>query len=288
MSRARRGPGAAAVALGLLAPAQLASLLLASTLLARAASAAEQPLWELGAGASLLVLPHYVGSDQSHTWALPFPWAVYRGEILRADRDGGRAILYDRERFELNLSVAATAPTRSEDNRARAGMPDLPATFELGPNLQWHLARGPGWLLDLRIPLRAVLAWDGGFRHAGWSASPYVNVDWDRGGWNLGMRVGPSWGDRRLHALFYEVAPAYATAERPAYRARAGDAGWTWIGAVSRRWGDFWVGAYLRADRLDGAVYVDSPLVRQRSSLAYGVGIAWVFAQSGQRVEVRD
>jgi outer membrane scaffolding protein for murein synthesis (MipA/OmpV family) len=278
MSRARRGPGAVAVAFVLLAP----------LLLARAASATEQPLWEAGAGASLLVLPHYLGSDQSHTWLLPLPYAIYRGEILRADRDGGRAILFDREQFELNLSVAATAPTRSEDNRAREGMPDLPATFEIGPNFQWHLARGRGWLLDLRIPLRAVFAWDSGLRHAGWSASPHLNVDWDRGGWNLGMRLGPSWGDRRLHALFYEVAPAYATPERPAYDARSGDAGWTWIGAVSRRRGDVWFGAYLRADRLDGAVYVDSPLVRQRNSLAYGLAIAWVFAQSDRRVEVRD
>ena len=52
---------------------------------------ADQPLWELGMGAGGLRLPHYRGSDQSHDLLLPVPFAVYRGEIFRATREGARA-----------------------------------------------------------------------------------------------------------------------------------------------------------------------------------------------------
>lgn len=267
-----RAPRAAATALALLAGAALA----------------DPPLWELGLGVGVLRLPHYRGSDQSHTWLLPVPYAVYRGPILRADRDGARAVMVEREHFELDLSAAASAPTRSRDNRARNGMPDLAPTVELGPNLQWHLARGADWKLDLRLPVRAVNTVESSPRHVGWTASPYVNLDMQWQGWNVGLLAGALWGDRRLHATYYDVAPAYASAARPAYRARAGAAGWQLTGAMTRRLGDLWLGAYVRADRLDGAVFLDSPLVRQRDSLAVGFAIAWVFAHSSARVAERN
>ena len=82
-------------------------------------------MWELGLGVAALRLPHYRGSDQSHTWTLPVPYVQYRGEIFKANRDGARALLFDSDRVQLDLSVAASAPTRSNDNRARRGMTDL-------------------------------------------------------------------------------------------------------------------------------------------------------------------
>jgi hypothetical protein len=166
-------------------------------------------------------------------------------------------------------------------------MPDLPATFELGPNLQWHVARGRFWALDLRLPVRAVITIEGPPRHAGWTAVPQLALDTRWGGWNVGALVGASFGDRRVHALYYEVAPEFATPARPAYRAEGGRAGWQMIGVVSRRIGELWFGAYFRADRLDDAVFVTSPLVRQRGSLAGGLAFAWVFGQSATRVAPR-
>ena len=105
-------------------------------------SRADQPLWELGLGAGWLQLPHYRGSDQNHQWLLPVPYAVYRGEIFRANRDGARAVLLDSERLDVDISTALSAPIRSRGNRARAGMPNLAPTFELGPNVNFNLAKG--------------------------------------------------------------------------------------------------------------------------------------------------
>jgi MipA family protein len=264
-------------------------LALAGALLLQAPQAqADQPLWELGLGAGALRLPHYRGSDQNHDLLLPVPYGVYRGKIFRATREGARAVLLDSERFDFDLSVAATAPTRSSDNRARRGMPDLPATLELGPNFNLTAASGARWKLDLRLPVRGVVALQSRLPEQGWTFSPVLNLDWEHAGWNLGLQGGPVFGSRRHHAARYSVAPAFATALRPAYQAPGGAGGWQWTTGASRRVGDWWLGGFVRLDRVAGAAFEASPLVLRRSHLSFGLAVSWVFATSEQRVAVDD
>jgi len=259
-----------------------------AALAAAATARADQPLWEAGVGVGVLRLPHYRGSDQSHTWVLPVPYLVYRGEFLRADREGARAVLVDAERLDVDISLAATAPTRSRDNRARAGMPDLSPTFEIGPNVNYTLARGAQWKLQARAPVRAAFTLESGPDMIGWLATPNLNLDLRVQGWNVGVLTGPVFGTRRMNGYFFDVAPEFATASRPAYRAPGGYAGWRLVSGVSRRLGDFWIGAFVAGDSVDGARFEDSPLVRKRGTLAFGVALSWVFAQSGQRVSRED
>lgn len=263
----RRGGMAAALALAAAGPAL-----------------ADQPLWELGLGAVALTLPHYRGSDQNHSWLLPVPFGAYRGEIFRATRDGARAVLLETARLDFDVSMAATPPTRSSDNLARSGMPDLEATAEIGPNLNLTLARGAGWKFQLRLPVRAVFALGSGVRGIGWTASPVLNLDLEPMGWNLGIQGGPLAASRAYHAYFYDVDPAWATASRPAYSAPGGSAGWTVTTAASRRFGALWVGGFVRAESLAGASFVASPLVRQRDNLAFGLALSWVLVTSERRV----
>jgi len=263
-------------------------LALACLSLGHAAWADDKPLWEFGLGAGALRLPHYRGSDQSHNWLLPVPYVVYRGEFFKADREGARAVLLDTERIELNLSVAASAPTRSRDNLARAGMADLAPTLELGPNLNVMLDQGAGWQLDLRMPLRTVFTVESRPRYAGWIASPHINLDRKLGGWNLGLQAGPVFGDRRFHRYFYEVTANDATAARPAYQASGGYGGLQALAALSRRQGNHWLGLFIKADSLSGATMADSPLVRQRQQWSAGIAYAWIFASSSQTVATPD
>jgi outer membrane scaffolding protein for murein synthesis (MipA/OmpV family) len=258
--------------------------LLALLALGAGPARADQPLWELGLGAGWLHLPHYRGSDQAHDWLLPVPYAVYRGKIFRANRDGARAVLLDSERFDFDLSVGASAPVRSRDDTARSGMPDLAPTLEIGPNLNAVLARGSGWKLDLRLPVHAVVTVESRPQGIGWTASPALNLDLQLGGWNAGLQGGPLYASRRYHAYYYGVDPVYATATRPAYGAGAGAAGWRATAAVSRRYGTLWLGAFLRADSLAGAVFDASPLVRTRTNLTGGLALSWVFKNSDERV----
>jgi outer membrane scaffolding protein for murein synthesis (MipA/OmpV family) len=250
--------------------------------------AREAPLWELGAGVVALQLPHYRGSEQSRAWVLPVPYAVYRGQFLRADREGARAVLLERRAFEVDLSVAGSAPARSEGNRARQGMPDLAPTFEVGPNANFTFARGPDWKVELRAPLRGAFTVERSPRHVGWSATPYVTAEWVQAGWDVGVRLGGLWGDRRFHGHTYDVAREYATATRPAYRASGGSAGWQATAGVSRRFGSFWVGGFVRADSVRGAAFAASPLVTRPETWAAGLAVSYVFARSSVLVKVPD
>lgn len=246
------------------------------------------PLWEVGIGVGALRLPHYRGSEQAHSWLLPLPYVVYRGQFLKADREGTRAVLFNSERIDFDLSLAASAPTRSTDNRARAGMADLPPTLEFGPNLNVTLARSRGWKLDLRLPVRGVVTLERQPRGAGISASPNLNLDVRLADWNLGLQAGPQWGDRRRNAFFYSVGAADATATRPAYAAPGGWGGWTGTLALSRRTAGMWTGLYVRGDSLSGARFSGSPLLTARSTWSAGVAMAWVLKRSDQRVPAGD
>jgi outer membrane scaffolding protein for murein synthesis (MipA/OmpV family) len=248
---------------------------------------ADQPLWELGLGAGALRVPHYRGSDQSHHWLLPVPYVVYRGDFLRSDREGARAVLLERERVEVDLSLDATPPLASSDSRARAGMADLKATLEIGPKVNLLLGQGAGWKLHLRLPLRGVVTLEGKPSPVGWTLNPELDLDLRWQGWNLGLQGGPLAATRRFHAYYYDVAAADATMARPAYAARGGAAGWGIAASATRRLGDWWLAAFWRADTLAGATFVDSPLVRQRQNTTLGLALSYVFAVSEKRVPDR-
>ena len=243
-----------------------------------------RPKWELGIGLAGLHLPDYRGSDESRGFLVPLPYFVYRGTWLKADRGGARALLFDTDRTKVDVSLAASTPTRSRDNLARAGMPDLAATAEIGPNLNLTLARSARdrWKLDLRLPLRAAFTLQRSPRFAGTTFSPHLNLDVAgvAGGWNLGLLTGPLFADRRFHDRIYSVDAPQATAGRPAYQARGGYAGWQALTAVSRRFGNTWVGAFARYDTVSGASFDASPLVRRNSALTFGFGLSYVLASS--------
>ncbi len=252
----------------------------------------QRPLWELGLGIAGLRLPNYRGSDQAHAYLLPVPYVVYRGSFLRADRDGARAILLDAQRLKVDLSVAGSVPSRSSGNTAREGMPNLPGTFEIGPNVNYTLFGSieSKVKLDLRLPVRAAISAQRSPQLVGVTFSPNLNLDLGglAGGWNVGLLGGPLFANRKYHAHYYSVDPQYARADRPAYQAAGGYAGWQALAATSRRFENIWFGAFVRYDNLHGAVFESSPLVRRYSSVTVGFGISYVFARSSTLVATTD
>jgi MipA family protein len=256
--------------------------------------AEQKPLWEAGLGIGAVTFPDYRGSDRTQAYVLPVPYFVYRGEFLKADRDGLRGRFFDSDRVELNLTMNASAPVDSKDNATRQGMPDLKPTVEIGPSLDLTLWRSSDkrTKLDLRLPLVTGVTIEGSPRSTGWQFSPRVNLDLQdpggMGGWNLGLVAGPLFGDRKQHQYFYSVAPQFATPERPAYEARGGYAGTQFLLALSKRFRSYWVGGFLRYDTLSGAVFGDSPLVKRNNYLAGGIAISWIFGESSRMVEVTD
>jgi outer membrane scaffolding protein for murein synthesis (MipA/OmpV family) len=225
---------------------------------------------------------------------LPVPYFVYRGEFLKADRNGVRGRFFDSDRVELNVTMNASAPVDSKDNAARQGMPDLRPTVEIGPSLDLTMWRSGDRRnkLDLRLPLTTGVTIESSPKSIGWSFSPRLNLDLQdpagMAGWNLGLVAGPLFGDRKQHQYFYSVAQQYATSERPAFEARRGYAGAQFLVAVSKRFPSYWVGGFLRYDALSGAVFSDSPLVKRSNYLAGGIAMAWIIGESSRLVEVTD
>ncbi len=255
------------------------------------AFAAEKPLWELGIGMSALSFPDYRGSDESSLYAIPFPYVIYRGEFLKADRNGIRGTFFDSDRIELNVSVGASLPVSSDENQARHGMPDLQPTVEIGPSVDLNLWRTQDrrYKLDLRLPVRTAVTVKDGMNDIGWIFSPRLNLDIidvaGFSGWNMGLLAGPILGSERNHEYFYSVAPQYATADRPAFDAKGGYAGTQFLMSLSKRYPKYWLGAFARWDSLAGAAFIDSPLVKRDHYFAAGVGIAWILGESSTRVE---
>jgi outer membrane protein len=259
--------------------------------LAAPAHAASVPLWEFGFGLGGLFFNDYRGASTSHVYPAPVPYFIYRGTFLRADRDGLHGLLFNRRYLELEISANATAPVFSSHSAIRAGMPDLEPTVELGPALLWHLwRRGDERLrLDAHLPLREAFTVTSHPSAIGAVFAPSLNLDYlgagRLSGWNFGVMAGPLYAQRRYHQYFYGVAPAFATATRPAYDASGGYAGSQLLFATSRRFTNYWIGAYVRHDWLSGAVFEDSPLVQQRSYWAGGVGFVWMIRASSTMVE---
>lgn len=254
---------------------------------------ADKPLWELGAGVAVVDFATYRGSDKYKSYVLPVPYVVYRGKVLQVDREKVRGLLFKSDRAELDISVNGSVPVKSSDTPARAGMPDLDPTLEMGPSLNLTLSKSADGnrKLDLRLPLRyAVGSAFSSFHGVGWLFQPQLNLDQRNisslPGWNLGLLAGPIFADKRYHQYFYGVGPQYATTTRPAYRADGGYAGMQFIAALSKRYPNYWVGGFVKLDNLDHAVFADSPLVKSKTNLSGGFAISWIFGKS--KVMVAD
>ena len=234
----------------------------------------------------------YPGADAYSVYPVPVPYVRYRGRFLRADDDGVRGLLVTKEFAEVNISAGGTAPVRSSATTARAGMPDLKATFELGPSLDIHLWRSVDrrTRLDLDLPVRSAWTLEWPPRAVGWVSSPRIDIERystaPGDGWRFDLEAGPNFATRAYNAYYYDVAPSYATTDRPSYQAHDGFGGSEVAISMSKRFASYWVGALVAHDWLAGASFFASPLVRSSSSWSMRVGIAWIIGRSSTRVDV--
>jgi hypothetical protein len=197
---------------------------------------------------------------------------------------------FDTDRVEIGISIFGSPPVRK--NSAREGMPDLDATLEIGPSLDFFLYRSPDRknALSLRLPARKVIATDfSHLTHVGWIYQPNLNLDIHdlagERGLNLGLLASVLYTDGGYNRYFYGVDPSFATPERPAFSVDGGYAGTTWIASLSRRYPGFWVGGFIKWDSVSGAVFSGSPLVKSTYNLSSGFAVSWIFGESPEKVE---
>lgn len=186
------------------------------------------PLYELGIGGAGAMLPDYPGSNQDHFQSLPFPYAIYRGEILRSERRGSpHARFFKSDIIEVNMSASAGLPADSSRNEARQGMPNLDWLGELGPRVGVRMNRWEnGAVLKLGFAVRGVLSTD--FTRVDGRGFIFVQEvqfdypDFPFQGANGFVLLTVNAADRRYMQYFYEVEPQFARPGRPTYQARGG------------------------------------------------------------------
>ncbi|TFW02990.1 MipA/OmpV family protein [Oxalobacteraceae bacterium OM1] len=257
-----------------------------------AVSAADLPLWEVGLGAAAISLPDYRGADTRTNRVLPAPYFVYRGERLRADRNGIRTEMFETDRASLELSLNATLARSGTDTPARRGMESLRPLVEFGPALNLHVWRAGGTALDLRLPVRTAYTVQSSPRHAGWLFAPNLLLRSDRvpglAGWRGSVQAGPQFATRAYHDYVYSVGTTEALPDRPAYAAPGGYSGMQATVTLSKRFANAWAGAYVRQDWLRGAAFIDSPLVRQQAGTTAGIAVAWILGTSQRNAAAGD
>jgi outer membrane scaffolding protein for murein synthesis (MipA/OmpV family) len=254
---------------------------------------AEKPLWELGAGLGFLQMPDYRGSDKIRPYFLPYPYLVYRGGILKVEEKRISGQIFETDRVTLDLSGFGAVPVKSSDNAARAGMPDLDPTFELGLALRIRIMENKeqGYKLGMALPVRSFFSTNfSSVRAAGWVFTPRINFEKrdviPQTGLKLGISAGPMFADSGYHAYFYTVHPVYATVNRPAYSAGGGYSGSTVTIGLSKEYNPFIFSAFVSADFLQGAVFADSPLVKTHTSIMSGFSVSWIFLKSTKNVNM--
>jgi MipA family protein len=255
----------------------------------------EKPLWELGFGAGLLVQPHYPSSSETQVRGLGLPYIVYRGDVLRiGDGQSARAVAAESNLYELSMSFDAAFDADSEGNTLRQGMSDLDFVFEIGPQLMFLLgdytfsdtSRSE---LQFSLQARAAFSTDfGRVNHRGYVFEPmlrYRHYGLFRPDFEATVSIRPVWATRDLHAYFFDVESAFATATRPEYKASRGYYGTgvnfygTWhINKKAR----LFLG--LQTSWLQGAQSSGSPLFERKFTTGFGAGLIWSFIESKRTV----
>lgn len=246
-----------------------------------------KPLWELGVAGIGTSQQAYPGADHQVQRVLALPYAIYRGQWLRAENNtfGLRAL--KTARTELDIGFAGSFGSSARASPVRQGMPDIGTLIEFGPRLKVRLGSlalpgaGAG-RLQAQFPLRGVFDASNGFASRGLAFEP--ELSWATrtpGGINWGINIGALVGSEKLNDVFYEVAPSYVQVGRPAFDAKAG--------LVSLRAGisggmrvapDWFLFAYARVDSVTGAVNRASPLVQRTNGATVGIGFSWTGMRS--------
>jgi outer membrane protein len=257
-----------------------------------------RPVWEVGGFVAAFSSPEYPAGGQRQSNVLPAPYFIYRGETLRIGEGSiARAVAIDESWYELDLSLAGSFNANSEDNEARAGMPDLDYIFELGPQLKLRLSKfefeqhGNAELF-LNLQARAVYSTDfSGINNRGYVFQPVLS--YRQRGWlsektALSFSLLPTWATEKLHDYFYQIESDFVTNQRPAYNAKGGYLGTDLsIGLSFNATEDIRIFTFARASMHSGSANEESPLFREKSTFSYGVGMVWQLWESEERVSGR-
>lgn len=247
------------------------------------------PLWEVGVAGVGVYAPDYPGADEHSSNQLVVPYFVYRGEVIRAG-DGGilRALAFEDDTFELDLSVDASFRADSDDNETRQGMDDLDFLFGIGPQLVVNLLKDEDkeHNLSLRFQVRSVFSTDFSYiDQQGYAVETQLRYEQNNFIFpklRFVGSIGPIWASEKLMDYFYQVTPVDVNAERNQYDASGGYLGTELNLALAlpimKDKGRVFVGA--RANLHNGSANEDSPLFKDDINYSFALGFSYKLFES--------
>ncbi|MBT0586781.1 MipA/OmpV family protein [Alteromonas oceanisediminis] len=253
-----------------------------------------QPLWEFGVGGGFIEVPNYPASSERNSIALASPYVVYRGDVFRVGGgNGARAVVLEDSDFELDLSFGGAFAADTDDNSARAGMPELDFLFEIGSQLiyrvkDFRFADGGNGRLNARLQTIAVFSTDfSSLDDRGFLVEPALTYQ-QRGvlfkDTGLNVSLSAIFATERLHDYFYQVDEPFVTATRPAYDAQSGYLGTEVSVGVS-----FPIHPKIRGfvggsvQFHQGSANESSPLFEEEITYSVGLGFVWRLYQSSEK-----
>jgi len=252
----------------------------------------EQSKIEAGVGAIFASTPDFLGSPENTTRFIPFPWFIYRGRFLRSDNEGTRARLKSSTSYELGLSGGGNLPVNSNENEARAGLPDLDFLIGLGPSLIFRIIKeNSKQQLNFRLGLRQNFSTDfeSRFRSEGLVLEPSLQYWRKLKGLDqvtLFSSLSARIGNESYNDFFYEVTPEFSNASRNAFDAQAG------LSDIAFRIGlsyqlnqkvQLFMGGSI--NDLSLAKNRNSPLVFRTTNFGGVVGFTWLFYERGSVIQ---
>ena len=242
-----------------------------------------RPLWEAGFAGGILSTPQYIGSDQRYTLPLGIPYLVYRGNFLKADREGVRGEFVHQKKYAIDLGFSFGLPVNN-NNKARRGMPDLHLSGQVGPRFNWFFtADHPALEASFHWPLR--YARDIKNNDLGWVTEPSLRLERKNLGaanrYTLRADLGLLYASRQYHQYYYGVAEPFSTSSRAAYDAESGlHSYFINVSGRYRQSETLRLGAFVRWKTMASSVVRDSPLVKDKNYWVIGMGLTWIFKKS--------
>jgi hypothetical protein len=171
-------------------------------------------------------------------------------------------------------------------------MPSLDPLIEVGAELSFKLWRAleRDHSFSFVVPLRLVYSvGDPLLKYQGVTLSPFLNYRIRQQDHGVLIRynasVGPIFASSRYHDYFYEVDSRFVTPQRAEYHPDSGYSGSRITLSVTRHVKRFVVGAFVRYDTLEDAVFEDSPLVETDDYFVVGFVFGWILGESSTLVE---
>ena len=243
------------------------------------------PLWEAGVLGFHLHQLAYPGSEQQLERNFILPYFIYRGDVLRADRDNVGLRAFKTDTLELDIGFAAALGSSDDDIAVRQGMADLGTLIEAGPRLRWKLHQyDNGTSIRADFPLRAVLDLSNNLTYSGISFEPSLfaeHISADKSFYR--MSVSALFGNETLSDYFYQVNADEVTANRAQFDAKGGLMALRSSVSIAKRWSSKWRSfGFARYEWLQGAENAASPLVVKQSGWSFGIGLTYIWAVSDE------